>query len=69
MERGSQPSYRMTRVTFGITASPYLAIKSLQQTANDFQALHPLAAPVVSTSFYVDDLLTGAETPAHYINL
>ena len=28
--------YRMTRVTFGVTASPYLAIKTLQQTAHDF---------------------------------
>ena len=28
-----------------------------------------MAAPVVSTSFYVDDLLTGAETPAQAVAL
>ena len=61
--------YRMTRVTFGVTASPYLAIRYLQQTATDFQSLYPLAAPIVLTSFYVDDLLTGAETPAQAIAL
>ena len=61
--------FRMTRVTFGVTASPYLAIKSLQQTAHDFQDQYPLAAPIVLNSFYVDDLLTGAETPDQAISL
>ena len=28
--------YRMNRVTFGVSASPYLAFKALQQTAVDF---------------------------------
>ena len=61
--------FRMTRVTFGVTASPYLAIKMLQQTSHDFKSQYPLAAPIVLTSFYLDDLLTGAETPEHAIDL
>ena len=70
-EEPNQPlaDYRMTRVTFGVTASPYLAIQTLQQLAQDFQTHHPLAAHVVLSSFYVDDLLTGAETPAQAIEL
>ena len=52
--------YRMTRVTFGVTSSLYLAIRTLQQTAHDFRDQYPLAAPLVLSSFYVDDLLTGA---------
>ena len=52
--------YRMTQVTFGVTSSPYLAICTLQQTAHDFQDQYPSAAPLVFSSFYVDDLLTGA---------
>ena len=64
-EHPDQPiqDFRMTRVTFGVTASPYLAMRSLQQTAHDHQKLYPIAAPLVLNSFYVDDLLTGAETP------
>lgn len=55
--------FRMTRVTFGVSASPYLAIKTLQQTSHDFAHQYPIASPLVSNSFYVDDLLTGAATP------
>ena len=61
--------FRMTRVTFGVSASPYLAIKTLQQTAKDHGAEHPTAAQHILSSFYVDDLLAGAETPEEATNL
>ena len=61
--------YRMTRVTFGVSASPYLAVRTLQQTAKDHGEDHPVAAAHVSTSFYVDDLLAGADTPEEAITL
>ena len=54
--------YRMNRVTFGVSASPYLAIGTLQQTAVDHGQDHPVASYHISHSFYVDDLLAGAET-------
>ena len=54
--------FRMTRVTFGVSASPYLAIKTLQRTARDHGAEHPIAAAHIRSSFYVDDLLAGAQT-------
>ena len=54
--------FRMTRVTFGVSASPYLAIKTLQRTARDHGAEHPIAAAHIRKSFYVDDLLAGAHT-------
>ena len=54
--------FRMTRVTFGVSASPYLAIKTLQQTAKDHGAEHPTVAAHIRSSFYVDDLLAGAQT-------
>ena len=59
----------MTRVTLGVTSSPYLAICTLQQTAHDFQDQYPSTAPLVLSSFYVDDLLTGAEIPAQEISI
>ena len=54
--------YRMTRVTFGISASPYLAVRTLQQTAVDHGKDHPEAAQHIRSSFYVDDLLAGANS-------
>lgn len=59
---GELRDYRMTRVTFGVKSSPYLASQVLQQIAQDYEHEHPEAAKIVKRSFYVDDVLTGAET-------
>ena len=53
--------YRMTRITFGVAASAFAAIRSLQQTALDFGDEFPLAKPHIFDSFYVDDCLAGAD--------
>ena len=55
--------YRMTRVTFGVSASPYLAVRTLQQAAKDHGDGYPGASLHILRSFYVDDLLAGANTP------
>ena len=54
--------YRMTRVTFGVSASPYLAVRTLQQTAAEHGQGQPEAAQHIRSSFYVDDLLAGANS-------
>ena len=54
--------FRMVRVTFGISSSPYLAIRTLQQTSDDHGKDHPTVQMHVSQSFYVDDFLGGAST-------
>ena len=59
---GEIKDFRMARVTFGITTSPYLASQVLPQIAEDHKSDHPLAAAVIKTSFYVDDVLTGADS-------
>ena len=61
--------YRMTRVTFGVSASPYLAIRTLQQTARDHGTERPLASSHIMDSFYVDDLLAGAQTEEEAVQL
>ena len=61
--------YRMTRVTFGVSASPYLAVKTLQQTAADHGQDNPIAAQHIRESFYVDDLLAGANTVQEALEL
>ncbi len=49
---------RMTRVTFGVTSSPFLATQVLSQVAKEE---FPRAAKIIF-NFYVDDCLTGAAT-------
>lgn len=54
--------YKITRVAYGQAAAPYLALKTLQQCARDYQDEYPAGATPVLKSFYVDDLLTGADS-------
>ena len=60
---------RMTRVTFGVASSPFLAVQALQKTAQDFGYQFPLAKDHVLNSFYVDDLLAGADSPEDALQL
>ena len=53
----------MTHVTFGVAVSPYVAVRALQQTAQDFAQDYPQASPHITQSFYVDNLLAAANTP------
>ena len=52
--------YRMTRLTFGVSASLFAANMSVVQNASDFAKAHPLAYHTIKKSLYVDDCLTGA---------
>lgn len=61
--------YRMTRLTFGVTSSPFLATKTLLQMAEDHIDEYPQAAEVIKNDFYVDDCLTGADTVDEAVNL
>ena len=61
--------YQMNRVTFGVASSPHLAVRTLQQTAQDHGSQHPKASWHVHHSVYVDDLLAGADTPEAAIQL
>ena len=54
--------YRMTRVTFGVSASSFAANMSIKRNATDLANEYPLAANAVNVSFYVDDGLTGADS-------
>ena len=54
--------WEMQRVTFGVTSSPYLAIKTLIQIALDHGQAYPQAQKHIRESFYVDDFFGGADT-------
>ena len=61
--------FRMTRVTFGVSASPFLAVRTLQRTADDHGEDYPEATRHIKSSFYVDDFLGGAANPQEAIKL
>ena len=61
-EAGKMVDCRMTRLTFGITTSPYLASQVLRQLASDYKDDFPRAADLIHKAFYVDDCLTGADS-------
>lgn len=54
--------YQITRVAFGQTAAPFLAIRAMHQCARDHAKQYPDGAQAILSSFYVDDLLTGANS-------
>ena len=54
--------YRMTRITFGVSASSFIANMCVKQNAIDLGSQYPNTAKQVETSFYVDDYLGGADS-------
>ena len=61
--------YRMTRLTFGVSASSFAANMALKQNAINHIQSHPQAYQAVIKSFYVDDGLTGADSEDEAIRL
>ncbi|GFV54961.1 integrase catalytic domain-containing protein, partial [Trichonephila clavipes] len=51
---------KLTTVIYGTKSAPYLATRSLKQLAIDDGDKYPLAAEVIMSDVYMDDLLTGA---------
>ncbi|XP_039311325.1 uncharacterized protein LOC120359084 [Solenopsis invicta] len=51
--------FQLRTVTYGTTAAPFLAIRTLQQLANDEAARFPLGATALLRHSYVDDILAG----------
>ncbi|KAK2575370.1 hypothetical protein KPH14_008479 [Odynerus spinipes] len=56
----SPRDFKLTTVTYGTAAAPYLALRTLQQLASDEESKFPLGAAALREDFYVDDLLSGA---------
>ena len=51
--------YQLKTVTFGVNCAPYLAIRTLLQLAKDCKDKFPLAAHIIESETYVDDVLAG----------
>ncbi|CAH2040652.1 unnamed protein product, partial [Iphiclides podalirius] len=48
--------YQFNRVCFGLTSSPYHALRTVRQLIDDDGAMSPLASRIASTSLYMDDV-------------
>lgn len=62
-------TYKLTTVTYGTASASYLAIKTTQQLADDEGHKYPNAARIIKQDFYVDDLLSGADTLENAIEI
>lgn len=60
---------QIARMAFGQPAAPFSPIRSMRQCADDYDKYYPLGATAVKTSFYVNDLLTGADSAGRGIKL
>ena len=66
---GVLSDFRMTRLTFGVTSSPFLATHVQRQLAEDYRKDHPLAADAIIFDFNLDDCLIGADSLEAAISL
>ncbi|GFW43560.1 integrase catalytic domain-containing protein [Trichonephila clavipes] len=62
-------TYELTTVTYGKVSAPYLATRTLKQLAMDEANNFPLAALVVLSDCYMDDILSGSESIEEVIEL
>ncbi|XP_071578610.1 uncharacterized protein [Temnothorax nylanderi] len=53
---------RLTTVTYGLACSPWIAIRTLVQLANDEKARYPRGAIALLEDRYIDDVVTGENT-------
>ncbi|GFQ75654.1 uncharacterized protein TNCT_164001 [Trichonephila clavata] len=61
--------FRLTRIAYGTASAPYLAIKCLQQLALNESNNFPLASKAALKDFYVDDLMSGANSLSEALKL
>ena len=61
--------YRMKRITFGVSASAFIANMCVKHNALTHAMHYPLAAKAVREAFYVDDGVTGADSVQEAIKL
>nr|XP_037877020.1 uncharacterized protein LOC119630728 [Bombyx mori] len=54
--------YRLRTVTFGVKSSPYLALRTIKQLAQDEAEWFKLASPVLLNDVFVDDVVSGEDS-------
>ena len=62
-------TYELNTITYGLSCSPYLALRVMQQLKADHGHEFPLAADVLCRDMFVDDFPTGASTVEEALEL
>ena len=68
-ENGQTEDWRMKRLTFGVTSSPFLATQVLRHAANLYKDEFPEASDIILHHLYVDDCIAGATTEEDAIRI
>ncbi|GIX73721.1 endonuclease [Caerostris darwini] len=61
--------FRLTRIAYGTASAPYLAVKCLQQLDIQEEQNFPLASKAAVKDFYVDDLMSEANSTTEALDL
>lgn len=62
-------TYELQTVTYGTASAAFQAIRCLKHLADENETNMPLAAQILRRDFYVDDLLTGADSEAEALQI
>ncbi|XP_026462793.1 uncharacterized protein LOC113365450 [Ctenocephalides felis] len=54
--------FELNTVTYGTASAPFLAIRCLEQLCKENYETYPIECEIIRKDFYVDDLITGADT-------
>ncbi|XP_063924727.1 uncharacterized protein LOC135138680 [Zophobas morio] len=55
-------TYRLLTLTYGTKPASFIATRCLKELADQNQARYPIASEIIRRDFYMDDLLTGADS-------
>lgn len=61
--------YRLLTLVYGLTSSPFLALRTLQQLVTDEGNAFPTASYAIQNHCYVDDIITGSSSNNSAIKL
>nr|XP_022903857.1 uncharacterized protein LOC111416133 [Onthophagus taurus] len=61
--------YELNTVTYGVSSSPYLALRTVRELALIYAAQFPEASQVLLRDMYVDDVVTGSVSIQDALNL
>ena len=68
-ERGNVAHCEMSKMTFGVTDSPYKAMATVKHHVAKYKDRYPEAAKALSRNLYVDDYIGGADSEEDAIEL
>jgi hypothetical protein len=70
MEEGREPTvFRLKTMTYGTRCASFLSTRCLHQLAEESKLQFPVASNVIKKDFYMDDLISGADTCEEAKNL